>query len=89
MNAARLSPAQHLRPDRRTAATVSPLPPPEEVFADWLMAVPHDADIAHAALLQVDLIDGSGIMHPDLDCLRLLMLSLAREVTPKRRIGGL
>ena len=61
------------------AARVSPLPPPDEVFADWLLSVPHGADIATAARRQVELIDGWGRSHPDVACLRMLLVAVAGE----------
>lgn len=65
------------RAGRRTR--VSPLPPPDEVFADWLLSVPHGEDLAAAARRQVELIDARGQAHPDLDCLRLLLVAVAGE----------
>jgi len=56
---------------------VSPLPPPDEVFADWLLSVPHGADIATAARRQVELIDDRGLTHPDVACLRMLLVAIA------------
>lgn len=64
-----------LRTDRR--ARVSPLPPPEEVFADWLLSVPHGADLAAAARRQVELIDDRGRSNPDIACLRMLLVAVA------------
>lgn len=58
-------------------ARISPLPPPEEIFADWLLSVPHDADIGEEAMRQVELIDARAIAHPDVLCLRSLLLTLA------------
>ena len=58
-------------------ARVSPLPPPDEVFADWLLSVPHGADIAAAARRQVELIDARATAHPDVACLRLLLVAVA------------
>lgn len=63
----------------RGVKRVSPLPPPDEVFADWLLSVPHGEDLAAAARRQVELIDARGQAHPDLDCLRLLLVAVAGE----------
>ena len=56
---------------------VSPLPPPEEVFADWLLSVPHGEDLAAAARRQVEMIDDRGPSHPDAACLRMLLVAVA------------
>ncbi|MBN9217403.1 MAG: hypothetical protein J0I79_05570 [Mesorhizobium sp.] len=71
--------AQHepRKRDPATMAAVSPLPPPEEVFADWLLSVPHDADLAHAARCQIDLIDRRLSLHPDVQVLRTLLAAVA------------
>lgn len=61
----------------RTMAKISPLPPPEEVFADWLMALPHDACLQTAARGEIARIDRSNLLHPDLQCLRLLFVAIA------------
>ena len=58
---------------------VSPLPPPEEVFADWLMSVPHGADLAAAARSQIALIDRRMPFHPDVQCLRMLLVAVAGD----------
>lgn len=63
------------RPD--VAARVSPLPPPEEVFIDWLVSVSHGADLETEARKQIALIDRHGLRHPDLSRLRLLLLAVA------------
>lgn len=63
--------------DRATLTRISPLPPPEEVFADWLLSLPHDADIEAAARRQIDLIDRSANFHPDVQCLRMLLVAIA------------
>ncbi len=44
---------------REDMARVSPLPAPEEVFADWLLSVPHDDCMEAAARFQIELIDRS------------------------------
>lgn len=63
--------------DRRTMAAISPLPPPEEIFIDWLMSVPFDVDLEMAARRQIDLIDKNHILHPDVLRLRLLLAAVA------------
>lgn len=63
--------------ERPAMAAISPLPPPEEIFADWLMSVPHDADIARAAWRQIEVIDRRASLHPDVQVLRTLLLSVA------------
>jgi hypothetical protein len=65
-------------------ARISPLPPPEEVFADWLLSLPHDADIEAAARRQIELIDRHSTFHPDVQCLRMLLLAIAGESVWRR-----
>lgn len=74
------------RPERRrrarritaaTMAAVSPLPPPEEVFMDWLLSVPHGADLQRAACSQIALIDRRCSFHPDVQALRVLLAAIA------------
>jgi hypothetical protein len=60
-----------------TMASISPLPPPEEVFVDWLMSLPHGANIEVAAQRQIALIDRRTPLLPDLQCLRTLLVSVA------------
>ncbi|MBN9066880.1 MAG: hypothetical protein J0H60_10555 [Rhizobiales bacterium] len=67
------------RIDRETMARISPLPPPEEVFADWLLSLPHDADIEAAAKRQIELIDRRVAFHPDVQCLRMLLVAVAGD----------
>lgn len=64
---------------RETLRTISPLPPPEEVFADWLLSVPHGADLEAAARKQIALIDQHMSFHPDVQCLRMLLVSVAGD----------
>ncbi len=61
----------------KTLAAVSPLPPPEEVFVDWLMSVPHGTDIEEAARRQIALIDRRMPLHPDVQCLRAMLVAVA------------
>lgn len=63
--------------DAEDMARISPLPPPEEVFLDWLLSVPHGADLELAARRQIALIDATQSHHPDVECLRLLLVSVA------------
>jgi len=63
--------------DAATMRAISPLPPPEEVFIDWLMSVPHDADLEAAARRKIALIDRCGSLHPDVFRLRTLLAVLA------------
>ena len=60
-------------------ARISPLPPPEEVFIDWLLSVPHGADLAAAARRQIEIIDARALLHPDVRCLRMLLVALAEQ----------
>ena len=65
--------------DAEAMRAASPLPPPEEVFADWLMSVPHGADLAAAARRQIALIDRRMPFHPDVQCLRMLLVAVAGD----------
>lgn len=65
------------RPNPATMAAISPLAPPEEVFADWLLSVPHGADLRHAARRQIALIDRRRSLHPDVQVLRVLLAAVA------------
>lgn len=49
--------APALRPEPAVAEPVSPLPPPEQVFLDWLMWLPADADIEAAARREIARLD--------------------------------
>ena len=74
------------RPARqRPARSVSPLPPPEEVFIDWLMSVPHGADLEAAARSEINLIDGCIHPHPDVQRLRVLLAVVAGERAWRRQ----
>ncbi len=63
--------------DAKTMATISPLPPPEEVFADWLMSVPPGICLEIAAQRQIELIDRRGSLHPGVAVLRSLLAAVA------------
>ena len=67
---------------RKDMAGISPLPPSEEVFADWLLSVPHDDCMEAAARFQIELIDRSpASSHPDVRHLRLLLVVIAGDGT--------
>lgn len=71
--------ARRRRIDRMAGAAISPLPPPQEVFADWLLSVPHGADLEAAARKQIALIDRRASLHPDVLCLRMLLVAVAGD----------
>ena len=68
--------------DRRAMASISPLPSPEDVFIDWLMSVPHGDCLEAAARYQIEMIDRRMSLHPDVQCLRTLLLAVAGEGEP-------
>lgn len=66
--------------DRRAMAAISPLPPPEEVFADWLISVPPHDCLEAAARHQIEIIDRSTVLlHPDVRQLRTLLVAVAGD----------
>ena len=70
--------ATRRRLDRNDLAAISPLPPPEEVFADWLLSIPGAACLETAARRQIAIIDRSrAAAHPDVRCLRMLLAAIA------------
>jgi len=75
--------------DHTAMRMISPLPPPEEVFADWLMSVPHSADLAAAARKQIALIDRRMSFHPDVQCLRMLLAAVAGDSGWQRPLRNL
>jgi len=75
------------RADAATRAKISPLPPPEEVFVDWLLSVPPGADLETAARRQILSIDARGVLHPDVLCLRALLVAVAGSGNWSRRVG--
>lgn len=78
------------RPDRKEMARISPLPPPYEVFADWLMSVPHEDSMEAAARYQIELIDRSpAASHPDVRHLRMLLVAVAGDGCWPRPASGL
>lgn len=73
-----------------TMAAVSPLPPPEEVFIDWLMSVPADDCLEAAARYQIEIIDRcTAFQHPDVRRLRTLLAALAGDCDWKKPISNL
>jgi hypothetical protein len=68
--------------------TISPLPPPEEVFVDWLMSVPHDADLEVSARKQIALIDRHGVLHRDVLTLRTLLVAIAGAGSWPKPVAG-
>lgn len=74
---ARIVAARPRKIDGRAMATISPLPPPEEVFADWLMSVPPGICLEIAAQRQIELIDRRGSLHPGVAVLRSLLAAVA------------
>lgn len=69
--------ASRRRLSREEMAAISPLPAPEDVFADWLVSVPHHADLAAAARKQIALIDRRAPLHPQALMLRTLLTAVA------------
>lgn len=72
-----LAEARPRQVDPQTMAAVSPLPPPQEVFLDWLMSVPVGVSLEIAAQRQIELIDRRGSLHPDVRVLRTLLAAVA------------
>jgi hypothetical protein len=70
-------------------ARISPLPPPEEVFADWLLSLPHGADLEDAARDQISLIDRHMPFHPDVQRLRILLVAIAGGACWRRPVPNL
>lgn len=76
--------------DARTMAAISPLPPPEEVFVDWLMSVPANDCLEAAARYQIEIIDRSTVfLHPDVRHLRTLLVAVAGAADWPRPISSL
>jgi hypothetical protein len=75
--------------DRETLARISPLPPPEEVFFDWLMSVPHGACLEEAARCEIARIDRRGLSHPGVQRLRVLLASVAGMTGWHRPVANL
>ena len=75
------------RRDRATLAKVSPLPPPDEVFADWLVSLQPNACLEAAARKQIEMIDRSSVaLHLSIQHLRLLLLAVADDSDRKRQV---
>lgn len=76
--------------DSRTMASISPLPPPEEVFIDWLLSVPANDCLEAAARYQIEIIDRSKVfLHPDVQHLRTLLVAVAGDADWPRPISSL
>jgi hypothetical protein len=76
--------------DAKKMAAISPLPPPEEVFIDWLMSVPPDDCLEAAARCQIEIIDRSAVfLHPDVRHLRTLLVAVAGDADWPRPISSL
>lgn len=75
--------------DAATMRSISPLPPPEEVFIDWLMSLPHGASIERAARQQIALIDRRTQLHPDVQCLRTLLVAVAGATHWQKPVSNL
>ena len=73
----------------RVMAMISPPPPPQEVFVDWLMSLPAESDLPAAALKQVARIDGTGLLHPDVLCLRTLLVAIAGNCGWRKQLSNL
>lgn len=70
------------RIDRKAMAAISPLPPPDEVFVDWLLSVPANDCLEAAARYQIEIIDRSAVLlHPDVRHLRTLLVAVAGDWT--------
>ena len=78
------------RGDHRILTAVSPLPPPEEVFFDWLMSVPADGCLEAAARWQIEIIDRSPVvLNPDVLRLRTLFVAMAGKADWNKPISNL
>ena len=60
------------RPGPRMAEAISPLPPPEQVFLDWLMWLPAEADVEAAARCEIARLDRRMPLAAEEERLRLL-----------------
>lgn len=69
--------APYKRLDARMMAAISPLPPPEEVFVDWLLSVPAGTSIELAARRQIAVIDARMTLHADIQVLRTLLAAVS------------
>jgi hypothetical protein len=76
--------------DAGTMVAISPLPPPEEVFIDWLMSVPPDDCLEAAARYQIEIIDRSAVLlHPSVRHLRTLLVAVSGDADWPRPISNL
>jgi len=65
---------------RENMVRISPLPPPEEVFIDWLLSVPAEDCLEAAARYQIETIDRSAVvLHPHVRQLRTLLVAVAGD----------
>jgi hypothetical protein len=71
-----------------TAESVSSLPPPEQVFLDWLMWLPIEADVQAAARREIARLDRRMPLAPDADRLRTLFLAVLGSRPQGLRRGG-
>ncbi|MFT3987660.1 hypothetical protein [Aestuariivirga sp.] len=67
----------------------SELPRPEDVLAQWLLALPPEADVESAARAQIAMIDRKDVQHPDVEVLRTLLCAMAGEQARPVRQGNL
>lgn len=75
---------------RSTMAAISPLPPPEEVFVDWLLSVPAHDCLEAAARHQIEIIDRSAVaLHPHVLQLRTLLVAVAGDGDWRKPIANL
>jgi hypothetical protein len=73
----------------RPVPAVSPLPPPEEVFLDWLVSMADCEDIEAEARLQAEQIADRAPRHADAQCLRSLLLAVAGERSWPKPVANL
>lgn len=64
-------------PDLKAVATTSPLPPPEDIFIDWILSVPEQQCLETAARAQIAIIDRSAAaLDPNVIKLRTLLVAV-------------
>lgn len=87
---ARLDGALRPRLGPAAMAAISPLPPPEEVFIDWLMSVQPGDCLEAAARYQIEIIDRSAVLlNPDVRHLRTLLVAVAGDGEWARTVSNL
>lgn len=75
---------------QETMARISPLPPPEEVFIDWLLSVPAEDCLKAAARYQIETIDRSTVvLHPHVRQLRALLVAVEGDGGWRKPIANL